>query len=50
MSGKTTPDMEQVSVMVTTEPREKQAMNILEATDRYGNAEIARSYGYVTRG
>jgi hypothetical protein len=50
MSGKTTPDLEQVSVIETTIPVESTPINIQEATEIYGNAEIAESYGYVARG
>jgi hypothetical protein len=52
MSGKTTPDVEQISVTATAtaEPTEKPTVHIQEATELYGNAEVAVSYGYVARG
>lgn len=50
MSGKTTPDLEQLSVLGNTTTAEPGTVNIQEATEIYGSAEIAGSYGYLARG
>lgn len=50
MSGKTTPDVEQISVTATAEVIEKPTVHTQEATELYGNKEVAESYGYVARG
>jgi len=49
MSGKTTPDVEQISVFATPEAIGSSGVNIKEAAELYGNVEAARSYRYVAR-
>lgn len=50
MSGKSSPDIEQISFAADPEPAEKAGVKIEEAAELYGDEKIAQSYGYVARG
>ena len=50
MSGKRSPDVEQVSVLVDVEAKEEKGVHIQEAVELYGDEEVARAYGFVARG